>query len=115
MTGLSKKHINVHKTASFVIFALYLVVTTSIDLFHSDDCEFNTRHTSDTDCIFSNAPCPACTFLAGHNSMGVSHGPALLNAENIFISQFAPSLEVVRCCEWACSIASRAPPMTVIS
>ena len=115
MVGLSKKNVNLHKTASFVIFALYLVVATSIDLFHSDDCVFNTRHTSDTDCIFSNAPCPACTFLAGHNSTGMSHIPALLNAENLFISQFLPKLEVVHCNEWACSIASRAPPTTAIS
>jgi hypothetical protein len=115
MAGLSKKRLRLHKTASLAIFVLYLVITTSIDLFHSDDCVFNTRHTSDTDSIFSGAPCPACTFLSGHNSTGVSHSPALLNAENLFISQFLPNLEVVHCNQWACSIASRAPPTTAIS
>jgi hypothetical protein len=115
MAGLSKKGMNLHKTASLAIFVLYLVITTSIDLFHSDNCVFNTRHTSDTDYIFSNAPCPACTFLAGHNSMGASHSTVLLNAENIFISQFSPHSDIVYCDEWACSIASRAPPTTAIS
>ena len=115
MAGLLKKRLGLHKTASIAIFVLYLVITTSIDLFHSDDCVFKTRHTSDTDIIFSGAPCPACTFLSGHNSAGVSHSPALLNAENLFISQFLPNLEVVHCNEWACSIASRAPPTIAIS
>ena len=115
MAGLSKKRVTLHKTASLVIFALYLVITTSIDLFHSENCVFNTRHASDTDCIFSNDPCPACAFLAGHNSMGVSHSPALLNAERIFISQFLPHSEVVHCDDWACSFIPRAPPSTSIS
>jgi hypothetical protein len=115
MAGLSKKRLRLHRAASLAIFVLYLVITTSIDLFHSENCVFNTRHASDTDSIFSNAPCPACTFLAGHNSTRVSQGPVLFNAERLFISQFLSHSEVVHYDDWACTFTSRAPPTTAIS
>jgi hypothetical protein len=115
MFGLSRKRVMLHKAASFTIFALYLVVTTSIDLFHSDDCVLNNRHPSKTDGIFSNDACPACTFLAGHHSNEVNQSPSLLTAERLFISKFLPCSSVVSCNGGACSIIARAPPSTTIS
>jgi len=115
MVGSSKKRVMLHKAASLMIFALYLVVTTSIDLFHTDECVFNNRHTSKTDGIFSNDACPACTFIAGHSSTEVNHSPALLAAEPLFISKFLPCSSVVSCNGGACSIIARAPPSTTIS
>jgi hypothetical protein len=115
MAGLSKKRVVLHKSASLAVFALYLVVTTTIDLFHTESCEFNTRHTGKTDSILSNDPCPACAFIAGHHSMGVNHSSSLLTAEHLFISQFVPHSQADRYDEWACSIVSRAPPTITIS
>jgi hypothetical protein len=115
MAGLSKKRVSLHKSASLAVFALYLVVTTTIDLFHTENCVFNTRHTGKTCSILSDNPCPACTFLAGHHSMGVNQSPSLLAAGHPFISQFVPHSQADRCDEWACSIVSRAPPTITIS
>jgi len=111
MCGFSKKRVGLHKKASLAIFVVYLAITTSVDLFHSENCVFNNRHTSKTDGIFSNESCPACTFSADHNSTRASQGPVLLNVERLFISQFLPHSEVVHCDEWACSFAPRAPPI----
>ena len=115
MCGFSKKRVRLHRTTTFAIFAVYLAVTTLVDLFHTEDCVFGTLHSGTTNAISSNDACPACAFLAGHNSTGVSHNPALLNAERLFVSQFLPHLAVVRCDEWAYSIIPRAPPSTNIS
>lgn len=115
MAVLPGKRVSLHKTASLLVFALYLVVTTSIDLFHTDNCVFNTRHTGKTGSILSDDPCPACAFIAGHHSMGVNHSPSLLTAEHLFISQFVPHSQADRFDEWACSIVSRAPPTITIS
>ena len=98
-----------------MIFAVYLTITTSIDLFHTEDCVFGARHTNSPNCMSSNNSCPVCAFFAGHNSMGVSYGPTLFNAERLFVSRFLLHSEVIHCDEWACSIAPRAPPSTIIS
>ena len=111
MACLSKKKVRVHQAASVAIFAVYLFITVSVDLFHTEEYEFYDRHSSAAHSIYSNAPCPACAFLAGHHSMGVSYAPALLNAELLCASQSLPPLAVICCHEWAYSIISRAPPI----
>jgi len=115
MANLSKKHARLHKTASIVLFVVYLFVATSVDLFHTEEHMFGVDYSGTANTISSNAPCPACAFLAGHNSTGASHSPVLLNAERLFISQFLPHSEVVHQNEWACSIVCRAPPSIAIS
>jgi len=114
MSSSSEKKVRLHKTASIAIFAAYLFVATSVDLFHTEEHMFGDQHSDTANTISSNAPCPACTFLAGHNSTGASNGPVLLNAERFFVSQSLPHLAVVHCDEWACSITPRAPPSTSI-
>ena len=115
MCGFSKKQARLHKIVSLLIIVVYLAITTSVDLFHTESCVFGIDHTSTGNGIFSYDTCPACTFLAGHNSTQVRNSPALLNAESPFISQFLPHSEVVHYDEWASSIISRAPPSTSIS
>lgn len=101
---------------AMAIFAVYLFITASVDLFHTDEeYMFGDPHADAANTIYSNNPCPACTFLAGHHSMGAYYAPALLNAELLFALQSLPPLDVVRCCEWAHSITSRAPPSTLLS
>ena len=115
MCGFSKKRVRLHKTASIAIFAVYLFVATSVDLFHTEENMFGDNHSDTANTISSNTPCPACTFLAGHHSAGVSYALAILNAERLFTSQSLPHLAVVRYDEWAYSITPRAPPSASIS
>ena len=110
MTDLSRKCVRLHKAASIAIFVAYLAVTTSVDLFHAEDCVFGAQHSGTANTISSNAPCPACTFLAGHHSTGVSYAIAILNSERLFAPQSLPHLAGVHLDEWACSIIPRAPP-----
>ncbi len=115
MSGSSEKNVRLHRTTAFAIFAVYLAVATSVDLFHTEDCVFGALHLGATNGVSSNDSCPACAFLAGHNSTGVSYAPVLLIAERLFAPQFLPYLAVVHCDEWAYSITPRAPPSTAIS
>lgn len=115
MCGFSKKRVSLHKKASLAIFVVYLFVATSVDLFHTEEHMFGDHNSWTANTISSNTPCPACAFLAGHNSPGVSYAPVLLSAERLFAPQSLPLLAVVRCDEWAYSITPRAPPSTNIS
>jgi len=115
MSCCSKKQFRLHRTASTVMLAVYLIITTSIDLFHSEDCMFGAVRPRTTDAISGNNPCPACKFLAGHNSAEANHCSTLLNTESLLISQFLPQLMIVNHVEWSCSIVSRAPPSITIS
>ena len=114
MADLQRKRLRLRKTASIAIFTAYLFVATSVDLFHTEKHMFGDNHSGTANTISSNAPCPACTFLAGHHSTGVSYVSALLNAEHLFTSQSLPHLAAILCNEWACSIGSRAPPLVAI-
>jgi len=113
MSGFWKKQFRLHRTASVVLLAVYLLVTTSIDLFHNEACIFGAAQS--TDVISHNESCPACMFLAGNNSTGANYDSTLVNAECLLISQFLPRLIVVNHYEWPCSIAPRAPPSITIS
>ena len=115
MSSSSKKQFRLHRTASTVMIAVYLVVFNSIDLFHSENCMFSVVHPGTTGAISCNNPCPACKFLAGHNSTETSYCLTLVSTESPIISQFLPQLTVVSHDEWACSVMLRAPPSITIS
>jgi len=115
MCGFSKKQTGLHNKVSLLILVVYLVITTSVDLFHTENCAFGIEHTSTRNGIFSNDKCPACKFLAGHNSTEVCNNSALLKAEQLFVSQFLPHSDIVYCDALASSITPRAPPSTDIS
>jgi hypothetical protein len=115
MAGLAKKKVKFHQAASIAIFAVYMAVATSVDLFHTENNLFGDHHSSTAGSISSNTPCPACAFLAGHHSIGVDYAPVLVSAERLYTSQSLPLRVIVCCNEWACSIISRAPPSTTLS
>ena len=112
MRGFSKKHFRLHRTASSFMLVIYLIVVTSVDLFHNETCTLGAVYP--TDIICHNDSCPACTFLAGHHSIEANHGSPLIGTECLLILQFLPSLIVVNHNEWSCSITSRAPPLFTI-
>lgn len=115
MCGFSKEGSTLHKTTAVAVVVLYVLVASTIDLFHKDECQLAPTDTGHKDAIPNADQCPACTFLAGHSSTGASYGPALLIAEWLLILQFSPRVTVVRRNEWAYSIISRAPPSATIS
>ena len=86
MSGFWKNQFRLHRTASAVVLVVYLLVTTSIDLFHNEACMFGAAQP--TDVISHNESCPACMFLAGYNSTGANYDSTLVNAECLLISQF---------------------------
>lgn len=101
--------------ASLAILAVYLIVTTSIELFHSENCVLGVPHSGTTDGIACNKTCPACMFLAGRSSPGANYGPALASIEDLLISQFLLHLTVAHHDEWVYSIVPRAPPSITFS
>lgn len=115
MALLSKKNVRLHQVASIAILAVYLFVTASVDLFHTEDCIFGDHHSDVANTISSNNPCSACAFKAGHHSTGDSYDPVMLDAELLFALQSVPPLVIVRSHEWAYSIISRGPPSTILS
>jgi len=115
MCGFSKEGSTIHKTMAVLVVVLYVLVVSTIDLFHKDECQATPTDAAHKDGIPNADQCPACTFLAGHSSTGASHGPALVIAESLLISQFSPRVTVLQHNEWAYSIISRAPPSATIS
>lgn len=113
MYGFSKKQFRLHRTASAVILAVYLLITTSIDLFHNEDCMFGAVRA--TDVISHNESCPACKFLDSSNSAELDFNPYLVITTSQVISQPLPRSIVVNHDEWSCSNTSRAPPSITIS
>jgi len=114
MCGLSSEGSAVHKTMAVAVVLLYLLVASTIDLFHKDECQLAPTDTAHRHVIPNADQCPACTFLAGHSSTA-SYGPAPVIIECLLISQFSPRIAVVQRNEWAYSITSRAPPFAPMS
>jgi len=98
-----------------VIVVVYATVTSTIDLFHNEDCHFGTANTGTIDVISCKEPCPACQFLDSSNSTEANYNSALVSTTSQVVSQPLPRLTVVNHYEWACSIISRAPPSITIS
>ena len=115
MHGFSKRHFKVCHKMSIAVVAVYAFMTCAIDLFHNEKCLFGTEDTGTSGIVSCNDPCPACTFLAGHNSIEVSQVSTLIRAEYLLISQIIPCLMIVNNDEFSYSITSRAPPSTTIS
>jgi len=115
MCGLSREGSTIYRATAVAIAILYVLVASTVDLFHNDECQLAPTNATHTDVIFNAVPCPACTFLAGHSSTGVGYGPALVFTECLLISQFSPRAAVVLHNEWGYSIISRAPPSAAIS
>ena len=115
MRGFSKRHLKICHKMSVVVVVVYAFMTCAIDLFHNDECLSGTVHTDTSDTVSGNDSCPACKFLAGHNSIEVSQSSTLVGTEYLLISQIIPCLMVVNNDEFFYSITSRAPPSTTIS
>ena len=113
MSSSSKKQFRLHRTASAVILAVYLLVTTSVDLFHNEACMFGV--VQPTDVISHNDSCLACKFLDSSNSTEADFNPSLVITTRQVISQALPRSIVINHDEWSYSITSRAPPSISIS
>jgi hypothetical protein len=115
MSSFLKNQIKSHKTTSTVVLAVYLIVTTSVDLFHSEHCTGGVVYPSTTEVLFHEDECPACMFSAVLNSTITHYGPIVVSTEYLYTSQFIPQLVVIDHDEWHHSIILRAPPSITIS
>jgi len=105
----------IRQTTLVVIAVLYLIVTSVIGLFHSDDCLLGALNEGTTNVPSSGEHCLACIFSADFNSTEANHGLLQLTTEAPVICQPTRHFTVVIHHEWAYSILLRAPPLTSTS
>lgn len=105
----------IRQTTLVVVAVLYLIVTSAIGLFHSDDCLLGALNENTTKGLSSGEPCPACMFSAGFNSTEANHGLLQLTTEAPVICQPTQIFVIPDHHEWSYSILLRAPPLTSTS
>jgi len=115
MHDFSNKHFGIRHKISIAVIVVYAFMTCAIDLFHNEEHPFGNADKDTSDIVSCNDPCPACTFLAGHNSIEVSQVSTLVGTKHLLISQIIPCLMIVNNGEFSHSITSRAPPSITIS
>lgn len=104
--------------ASIVVVTVYLMVTSAVDLFHTESYQGVTpgpNGVNPTSVLSPNKPCPACSFLAGSNSTEISFASPLVDSQTPIVSQFAPhsTVTIVENCIHS-TILLRAPPAYAI-
>jgi hypothetical protein len=110
MSAFSKKQSRIHQVESVAVFAFYLIVICTIDLFHNEGCVLGAIKTDTKNDLSSHEPCLVCMFSASFKSTEVDHGPVLLKIEPPVIFQPLQHLTVVNHHERAYSFLLRAPP-----
>jgi hypothetical protein len=115
MCGSRNKPLSIQKAKSIAVFVLYALVTSTVNLFHNDQWKFSPPDPDCTDRVFATDVCPACTFLASHNSTGPDYSPLLSDVETVLFTQSPRHLTVVLTSEWFYSALSRAPPSAITS
>lgn len=110
MFAFLKKKSRIHQATSVVVFAFYLIVIFTIELFHNEGCVLGVIKTDTQNDLSSHGPCLACMFSATFKSTEVNHGPVLLKIEAPVISQPLQHLTVVNHHERAYLFLLRAPP-----
>jgi len=115
MYALAQKHRNTYKALAVGIALAYLLIAVTVPLLHKDDCAAAPGSKSTGNSLPSNAPCPACKFLANSNS-GQIHCDATpaLTRFKIPSESTRDSLVVIASpCEG--SILLRGPPLSSLS
>ena len=100
----------VRKAISMAALTVYLTITCTVDLFHTEDDPLTTGKTAPT-----GESCPACKFLAGANSMPAAHDSSPVAIEYQTVSTPIPNSPVVMSKQWADSISLRGPPRFVLA
>jgi len=110
MYAFSKKQSRIHQVESVAVFAFYLIVICTIELFHNEGCVLVAIKTDTKNDLSSRKLCLACMFSATFKSTEADHGPVLLKIEPPVISQPLQHLTVVNHDERGYSFLLRAPP-----
>ena len=118
MCGLSKKQVRLRRILSTVVIAVYLTVTSVVDLCHTESWQWTTLNPNAVDStrvLSPDEPCPACAFLAGSNSTEISFASPLVNIHIPIVYQALPysSVIIVEKCIHS-TILLRAPPVRPI-
>ena len=92
------------------VLFLYAMAVCAVDLFHNERCISGDNDAADACVLYSNAPCPACSFSAASNSTEAHYETSLTCLQ--LTCQPAPLVKstILAHSEWACSISLRAPP-----
>ena len=115
MSVFWKKQLKIRQAASVVVVVFYLIITSTVSLFHNEGCVLGTIRAGTADVLSSNEPCPACMFSAGFNSTEANHGLPQLTTEAPVICQPTQHFTIPDHHEWSYSILLRAPPLTSTS
>ena len=92
------------------VASVYLAITSTISLFHSEDCR-EAQQTGDTNSSSpSSSPCPACKFLGGSNSPAAHDDPLPTVIESPTPSEAVQNSVVAVVSPCTGSIIVRAPP-----
>ena len=105
----------IRQTTLVVVAVLYLIVSSAIGLFHSDDCLRGALNEGTTNVPSSSEHCLACIFSADFKSSEANHELPLLTTEAPVICQPTQHFTIPDHHEWSYSILLRAPPLTSTS
>ena len=115
MYAFTRKQANDYRTLAVGIALMYIAITSTVSLMHSDDCPFSGRADARDTSFPSEDGCPACKFMAGSDSGEAPCDAAPLVSEVLLTVESATDSIVVisSCC--AGSIVLRAPPSFSLS
>ena len=115
MYAFTRRQAGGYRTLAVGIALMYIAITSTVSMMHSDDCPFSGRPDARETSFPSEDGCPACKFLAGSDSVEAPCDAAPVLSEVSFSVESAPDSVVViaNCC--AGSIILRAPPVSSLS
>ena len=110
MYSLKQGQGSTHTALVVVIMGVYLAITSTVCLFHTEDCRHGRQNGNTPNSSPSDSPCPACKFLSGSDSTTAHDDPlpTLIESSTLLEAVQDSIAVVVSCCTG--SIVLRAPP-----
>jgi len=110
MYSLKPRQGSTHAALVVGITSVYLAITSTVSLFHTEDCREAHRRGQTSSSSPSSSPCPACKFLGGSNSTAAHDDPPPIVIESPTTSEVVQHSVVVVASPCTGSILLRAPP-----
>lgn len=115
MCDYCKETFRIRRLGLMAVVLVYFFVTTAVDLFHNEACEFGGQCGEAAKTIAHNDPCPACMFKAGSNTTEpVCQSAPAVPQVNVVCQPILLSISPSRV-QWIYSIVLRGPPSVAIS
>jgi hypothetical protein len=110
MYSLKQGQGSTHTAVVVGITSVYLAITSTISLFHTEDCPERGHSRDSHSSSPSDSPCPACKFLGGSNSLAAHDDPLPTVVESPAPSEAVQNSVVAVVSFCTGSIVLRAPP-----